>query len=135
MLDQTISSVDPFRRVARSQSTNSVANIADISMLVQSEMIITSQAWGEVALSKLLTQSHTPSTMERVGYFPRFKPSADEHARVEQIKKNQGAIALLQQFLADSGDYDCAVWEEVKSKIEENRLSDRKRFSDTTSDS
>jgi hypothetical protein len=42
--------------------------------------------------------------------------------------KNEAAIRLIESWLADESGYDEAVWETVKSTIEENRLSARKRF-------
>jgi hypothetical protein len=44
--------------------------------------------------------------------------------------KNEIAIRLLQTWLADESDYDEKAWTLVKKTIEENRLSNRKRFDD-----
>jgi hypothetical protein len=97
--------------------------------------MITYERWGHVSLNNLLLQRHTPSTTERVGYFPRLKLIGVDVVRAKQIKNNEGAIALLNQFLSDPSDYDLSVWEEVKSKIEEGRLSNRERFIDTSTNS
>lgn len=40
------------------------------------------------------------------------------------------AIALLEAWLDDRSGYDEAVWPQVKAAMEENRLSDRKLFSE-----
>jgi excisionase family DNA binding protein len=50
--------------------------------------------------------------------------------REEQIRKNQAVRELLAEWMADESGYDEAAWPIVKELIEENRLSDRKRFSD-----
>jgi hypothetical protein len=47
-----------------------------------------------------------------------------------QRQKNQAAIRLLQEWLADESGYDEENWPIIKKAIEENRLSDRKRFDD-----
>ncbi len=41
------------------------------------------------------------------------------------------ALALIEQWIAEDPAYDIATWPAVKKAIEENRLSDRPRFSDT----
>lgn len=48
---------------------------------------------------------------------------------VQRIK-NEIAIRLLQTWLTDESDYDEKAWALVKKAIEENRLSNRKRFDD-----
>ncbi len=45
-----------------------------------------------------------------------------------QQTKNQLAIRLLKEWLADESGYDEGAWPIVKAAIDENRLSDRKRF-------
>jgi hypothetical protein len=47
-----------------------------------------------------------------------------------QRKKNQKALALLREWLADESGYDERTWPILKKAIEENRLSSRKRFRD-----
>ena len=47
-----------------------------------------------------------------------------------QAQKNEAALRLLAEWLADETGYDEQVWPIVKRAIEENRLSARKRFSD-----
>jgi hypothetical protein len=44
--------------------------------------------------------------------------------------KNEVAIRLFQDWLADETGYDEESWEKVKRAIENNRLSDRRRFDD-----
>lgn len=47
-----------------------------------------------------------------------------------QTAKNQAAIQLIDQWLADESGYDEEAWPILKQTIEENRLSTRKRFHD-----
>ena len=47
-----------------------------------------------------------------------------------QRQKNQAAIQLLQEWLADESGYDEYAWPIVKKAIEENRTSYRSRFSE-----
>jgi hypothetical protein len=44
--------------------------------------------------------------------------------------KNEEAIQVLHQWLEDDSGYDERVWPRLKAALEEDRLSDRKRFSD-----
>jgi hypothetical protein len=78
----------------------------------------------------------TRHLLEQVGSTASFhwltpRPRASSNAaRAVQRAKNEAAIRLLQQWLTDESGYDEAVWPRVKQAIEENRLSERKRFSD-----
>jgi len=45
-----------------------------------------------------------------------------------QRLKNEVAIHLIEEWLADDSGYDETVWEKVKATIEDNRLSERRRF-------
>lgn len=45
-----------------------------------------------------------------------------------RLGNNAAAIALLEEWLEDTSGYDEAVWPQVKTAIEENRLSTRTRF-------
>jgi hypothetical protein len=47
-----------------------------------------------------------------------------------QKKKNEEAISLIKQWLADESGYDETTWPLVKKSLEENRLSGRRRFRD-----
>lgn len=47
-----------------------------------------------------------------------------------QRARNEAAIRLLEEWLADESGYDEKNWPLVKTVIEENRLSDRRRFSE-----
>lgn len=73
---------------------------------------------------------------EQVGSAASFhwltpRPERSSHtARAVQRAKNEAAIRLLQKWMSDESGYDEAVWPRVKQAIEENRLSERKRFSD-----
>ena len=42
--------------------------------------------------------------------------------------KNDVAIHLIEEWLADELGYDETVWETVKAAIEDNKLSERRRF-------
>jgi hypothetical protein len=42
--------------------------------------------------------------------------------------KHDVAIHLIEEWLADESGYDEMVWETVKTTIEDNKLSERKRF-------
>ena len=44
--------------------------------------------------------------------------------------KEQLAIELLQQWMLDNSGYDEENWPVVKRTLEENRLSQRRRFND-----
>ncbi|MDZ7312037.1 MAG: hypothetical protein ONB45_12280 [candidate division KSB1 bacterium] len=54
---------------------------------------------------------------------------SDDLLAIQRIK-NEVAMRLLQTWLADESGYDEKVWELVKKVIEENMLSNRKRFDD-----
>jgi hypothetical protein len=45
-------------------------------------------------------------------------------------KRNENVIHLIKDWIADKSGYDEEVWPLVKQRIEENRLSARKRFRD-----
>jgi len=47
-----------------------------------------------------------------------------------QRARNQQAINLLNEWLADESGYDEQVWPAAKRAIAENALSSRKRFDD-----
>ena len=47
-----------------------------------------------------------------------------------QRERNQAAIELLREWMADESGYDETVWPVVKKSLEENRLSYRERFDD-----
>ncbi|MGH9425483.1 MAG: hypothetical protein ACRD2L_04150 [Terriglobia bacterium] len=47
-----------------------------------------------------------------------------------QIERNQPAINLLHEWLADESGYDEQVWPTAKRAIAGNALSSRKRFDD-----
>jgi hypothetical protein len=56
--------------------------------------------------------------------------TASHEEEAARRAKNEAAIRLLDKWLADESGYDEDVWPRVKVAIEENRLSERKRFSD-----
>jgi len=53
--------------------------------------------------------------------------SSGDFAAVLRIK-NEVAIRLLQEWMADESGYDETAWETVKKLIEENKLSNRGKF-------
>ncbi len=65
---------------------------------------------------------------------PTLQPAKAESAEssdiVNQQAKNEAAIKLLTEWLADESGYDEETWPKVKQAIEENRLSSRRRFND-----
>ena len=50
-----------------------------------------------------------------------------EIPEIQRIK-NEVAIHLIDEWLVDDSGYDEMVWEKVKATIEDNRLSERRRF-------
>jgi hypothetical protein len=44
--------------------------------------------------------------------------------------KHEAAVSLLQEWVSDESGYDESVWDGLKKTLEENRLSDRRRFDD-----
>ena len=57
------------------------------------------------------------------------KPLASE-TKTSQKLSNASMRALLAEWLADDSGYDEQAWPQVKAAIEENRLSERKRFAE-----
>jgi hypothetical protein len=53
-----------------------------------------------------------------------------ESGRMAQTTPNAAAIELLHQWLEDESGYDERAWPRLKEAIEQDRLSERKRFSD-----
>jgi hypothetical protein len=51
-------------------------------------------------------------------------------ARTNRQSRNQAAIRLLREWMADDSGYDAKVWPLLRNAIEHNRLSYRKRFGD-----
>jgi len=47
-----------------------------------------------------------------------------------RLGNNEAARELLRQWMEDESGYDEKVWPLVKEMIEENRLSERKRFAE-----
>lgn len=56
--------------------------------------------------------------------------SSRNHGSTPQRARNQAAISLLHEWLADESGYDEQVWPIAKRAIAENALSSRKRFDD-----
>jgi hypothetical protein len=49
---------------------------------------------------------------------------------IESVKwiKNEMAIRLIEDWMADQSGYDETIWGSLKESIEDNRLSERKKF-------
>jgi hypothetical protein len=54
----------------------------------------------------------------------------DEFVKRPGRGRNAALIALLEKWLADDSGYDEKTWPALKKRIEESRLSTRKRFSE-----
>jgi hypothetical protein len=70
-----------------------------------------------------MIQAATPIELQAVSPDPMTIPSL-------RLGDNAAARALLQQWMEDDSGYDEKVWPLVKEMIEENRLSERKRFAE-----
>jgi len=58
-------------------------------------------------------------------------PGAVDKQRLAEIKeRNEIALHLLREALGDESGYQEAVWPKLKQAMEEDRLSNRRRFSD-----
>jgi hypothetical protein len=58
-------------------------------------------------------------------------PRDEAREQAEQIRKNQAAIELLGEWLAEEPDpEEEAAWQQFKEDLEEDRLSIRERFGD-----
>ncbi len=64
------------------------------------------------------------------GAFPSTSLRERPSLTSEPLPKNEVAIHLLEEWLADESGYNETVWDAVKSTIEENRFSERRRFDD-----
>jgi hypothetical protein len=68
---------------------------------------------------------------EKEGTMATVSPHDEAQAQVEQIQKNQAAIELLEQWLAEEPDTEEeAAWLQFRTDLEEDRLSLRERFCD-----
>jgi hypothetical protein len=83
--------------------------------------------WDIAIIRHLLEQVGSAASFQWLTLRPEESSNA---ARAVQRAKNEAAIRLLQKWISDESGYDEAVWPRVKQAIEENRLSERKRFSD-----
>ncbi len=57
-------------------------------------------------------------------------PQFVSDAPAVQQAKNEAAIRLVREWMADESGYDEKTWPIAKKAIEENRLSPRRRFDD-----
>jgi hypothetical protein len=61
---------------------------------------------------------------------PKQSPGLTNGADTNRQARNQAAIGLLREWMADDSGYDAKVWPSLRNAIERNRLSYRKRFGD-----
>ncbi len=61
---------------------------------------------------------------------PGKSPGLTNGADTDRQARNQGAIRLLREWMADDSGYDAKVWPSLKDAIERDRVSYRKRFGD-----
>ncbi|MBC8181670.1 hypothetical protein H8E88_11160 [candidate division KSB1 bacterium] len=54
----------------------------------------------------------------------------DKKISTARLTKNEAAIRLVQKWMKDQSGYDEKMWKNLKNTIAENRLSERKKFSD-----
>lgn len=66
----------------------------------------------------------SPMTRVKSDSSGEFPDGALEIQRI----KHDVAIHLIEKWLADESGYDEMVWKTVKTNIEDNKLSERKRF-------
>ena len=71
--------------------------------------------------------TNSPPTPQSVG---DKSAESSSDALATQRAKNEAAIRLLREWMADESGYDEETWPKVKKVIEENRLSCRRRFND-----
>jgi len=70
---------------------------------------------------------------ESPSVFARAEPTASTSTSAKAALRpgdNAAALTLLSTWLEDTSGYDEQVWPRVKQSIEQNRLSDRRRFSE-----
>ncbi|MCP4351813.1 MAG: hypothetical protein GY795_40645 [Desulfobacterales bacterium] len=75
----------------------------------------------EVKVILLMTDSDESDFQEKL---------FSEQAEKQELCKNEEAVNLLHLWMSDESGYDESVWDDLKKNIEENRLSERKRFND-----
>jgi hypothetical protein len=83
--------------------------------------------WDIAIIRHLLEQVGSAASIHWLALPPA---ESSNPVRMVQRAKNEAAIRLLQKWISDESGYDEAVWPRVKQAIEENRLSERKHFSD-----
>lgn len=70
-------------------------------------------------------------TANAISAFPfAIPPGPVNHESSPEQQKNHAAIALLDEWLSEPGEYDEKAWPILKKSIDENRLSTRHRFSE-----
>jgi excisionase family DNA binding protein len=68
--------------------------------------------------------------VEDLGSFLEAEAAVARSANPRPPRKNEAALRLLEEWMADESGYDEQTWPVVKRVIEENRLSHRKAFDD-----
>ena len=80
---------------------------------------------------KARTRTLKSGRRPRLGRAVKKIPGAVEQQRLAEIKKrNEIALRLLRDALADESGYQEEVWPRLMQALEEDRLSERRRFSD-----
>ena len=69
----------------------------------------------------------TKASPKTVGKPDSSEDFPDGILEIQRIKHDV-AIHLIEEWLADESGYDEMVWETVKATIEDNKLSERRRF-------
>jgi len=67
---------------------------------------------------------------DQVTQFPEVHPAESSDEAVAVRLKNEAAIRLLKEWMADESGYDEETWPKVKQAIEANCPSYRSRFGD-----
>jgi len=112
--------------VAQDDRCGSLWNTIDeqAQAVLDQEDVICSEEWANFLLAKRLSPLYSDSSASA------YKLTEDELERVAQIKRNQDAIALLNNWLKEDPAYDKQNWPKIKKSMEKNRISDRKLFDD-----
>jgi hypothetical protein len=94
---------------------------------------LASQGAGETAFNRIAREQSGAAIAGWfwLRYIERIHSAREARiAAMEQRVRNQAAIELLDSWMRDESGYDEEAWPGIKKAIEENRMSDRSRFSD-----
>jgi hypothetical protein len=78
--------------------------------------------------SELETLKARVERLERQVTPPSATSSSVDVTESDQVARNQAAIRLIREWMADESGYDEENWPKARALIEANRLSSRKRF-------